>query len=114
MSDPKWTPELEARCLEVARAARTEPETAESLRDALVASEAARLASEERTRVLVTTVRAHHAAMARRDDHFERTDCDGDAECDHPSHEEESEAKAAVDKLLRAYPAPAATAKAPA
>jgi hypothetical protein len=52
MSDPKWTPELQARCLEVARAARTEPETVESLRDALVASEAARVAAEERARVL--------------------------------------------------------------
>jgi len=116
MSDPKWTPELQARCLEVARAARTEPETVESLRDALVASEAARVAAEERARALgavVTAVRAHHAAMSRLDDHVERMDC-YDTECRHASHEEESEAKAAVDVLLRAYPAPAATAKAPA
>lgn len=72
------------------------------------------IAAEERARVLLTAVRAHHAAISRLDDHVERTDCDGDAECDHPSHEEESEARAAVDVLLRAYPAPAATAKAPA
>lgn len=52
MSTPKWTPDLEARCLAAARAARSEPETVESLRDALVASEAARVAAEERARVL--------------------------------------------------------------
>lgn len=141
MSTPKWTPELATRCLAAARGARTDPETAESLREALAtseaalfdarflgaadrvaledavkranASEAARLAAEERARVLVTAVRAHHSAISRLDDHVERMDC-YDTECRHASHEAESEAKAAVDKLLRAHQAPAAAAKAPA
>jgi len=58
MSDPVFTDEMHAACLAVARSARPEPETAESLRDALVASEAARVVAEQRARVLEEALRS--------------------------------------------------------